>query len=130
VFCGVLRCFLVFCGVFCVRVLIVRTKRFSQDRPKKIHITNKTNKIRVVQYSAIRCCASFSHSLNIRKKTFAKHVKKVAQRPAKRQTPQNTVFLKHLQNTAKLHKTHLLTTQTELANKPLCSHFRWVNPIL
>jgi len=91
------------------------------------------NKIRFVQYSAIRCFASFSHcqSLSLRKclqKKFAKHVQNIAKHPQNtaKQHLQNTA--KHPQNTcktpqniAKHHKTDLLTKQTELANKPLRS---------
>jgi len=111
--------------VFCVRVLSVF---FNLLTHQKLY---KANKIRYAQYSAIRCCASFSHSemsakihsQNTRtkhcktpakhRKTLLsiKHSKKNHKTPQKntRETPQNT---KH-------HNAHLLTKQTELANKPL-----------
>ena len=131
---SVLRCFAVFCGVlrcFVCVFLAFFTKQHITDQ--KIYKTHKTNKIRFVQYSAIRCCASFSHSenvvdKNIRKtrpkhcKTSAKHRKTLffethLQNTAKH--PQNT--RKTPQNIAKHHKTDLLTKQTELANNPLRS---------
>jgi len=130
---SVLRCFAVFCGVlrcFVCVFLAFFTKQHKTDQ--QLYKTHKTNKIRFVQYSAIRCCASFSHSENVYKKnrktrpkhckTSAKHrktlfLKKHSQNTAKH--PQNT--RKTPQNTAKHHKTHLLTKQTELANKPLRS---------
>ena len=118
--------------MFCVRVFSVFYTP-AGNRPKSIQ-KHKTNKIRCVQYSAIRCCASFSHSENVYKnirKTRPKHCKT----PAKHR--KTLFFKKHLQNTtkkhpqstrktpqntAKHHKTHLLTKQTELANKLLRSH--------
>ena len=126
VFCGVLRCF-VFVS------LAFFTKQHKTDQ--KIYKTHKTNKIRFVQYSAIRCCASFSHSENDTK-TFAKHVQNIAKHPQNTAKHRKTLFFKkhsqnttkHLQNTrktpqntAKHHKTDLLTKQTKLANKPLRS---------
>jgi len=115
VFCGVLRCFVcVFLAFF--------TKQHKTDQT--IYKTHKTNKIRFVQYSAIRCCASFSHSENVYKnirKTRPKHCKTSAKH---HKTPQNTVFrktlakhrktpAKHPQNTAK----HCKTPQNRFANK-------------
>jgi len=132
VFCGVLRCFMrVFVSVF-YRV----NPKHQTDQ--KVYKTNKTNKIRFVQYSAIRCCAAFSHTLRkCLQKTFAKHVQNIAKHPQNtakhcfskntRKTPQKHPQNTHKtpQNTAKHHKTHLLTKQTELANKPLRSpHLR------
>jgi len=151
VFCGcfskniVVRCFAVFCVLwrfaFCVLrcfvcvFLAFFTKQHKTDQ--NIYKTNKTNKIRFVQYSAIRCCASLSHSENVYKKhsqntskilqnslkTSAKHRKTLVFKKHSQNTtkhPQNT--RKTPQNTAKHHKTHLLTIkQTELANKPLRS---------
>jgi len=141
VFCGVLWCF----AVFCVRVFSVFHKT-AQNRPKNIYKTNKTNKVRFrfvlylckTAHSAIRCCASFSHS-DIQKMYTKKHSQNTSktlqtihktQNTAKhsfskntRKTPQNTPqnTRRTPQNTAKHHKTHLLTKQTELANKPLRS---------
>jgi len=103
---------------------------------KKIYRTHNTNKICFVQYSAIRCCASFSHSKNGQKQ-HSQNTSKKSQINT-RKTPQNTFFKKHSQNTAKHrktpakhpqntakrhHKTHLLTKQTKLANKPLRSPY-------
>jgi len=112
---------------FCVFSIFYKT---AQNRPKSIQNAQKTNKIHFVQYSATRCSASFSHSENVVKKTFAKHVQNIAKHPQNtakhcfskntRKTRQNTQ--KHQKNTAKHHKTHLLTKQTKLANKPLRSH--------
>ena len=56
------QCFAVFCGVlryFVCVFLAFFTKQHKTDQ--KTYKTHKTNKIRCVQYSAIRCCASFSH---------------------------------------------------------------------
>jgi len=103
------------------------TKQTKTDQ--NIYKTHKTNKIRFVQYSAIRCCASFSHSENVYKK-HSQNTPKTLQNI--RKTPQNTVFQKtlakhhktpaeHPQNTAKHRITYLLTKQTKLANKPLRS---------
>jgi len=116
VFCGVLRCFVcVFLAYF--------TKQHKTDQ--KIYKKNKTNKIRFVQYSAIRCCASFSHSENVYKKHSQNMSKTACKTSAKhRKTPQNTVLrktlakhrktpAKHPQNTAK----HWKTPQNRLANK-------------
>jgi len=60
---------------------------------KKIYKTHKTKKIRFVQYSAIRCCASSSHSENVYKK-HSQNTSKTLQNI--RKTPQNTVFRKTL----------------------------------
>jgi len=115
VFCGVLRCFVcVFSAFF--------TKQHKTDQ--KIYKMHKTNKIRVVQYSAIWCCASFSHSENVYKK-HSQNTSKTLQNI--RKTPQNTAkhFVqktlakqnktpaKHPQNTAK----HRKTPQNRFANK-------------
>jgi len=100
VFCGVLWCF----AVFCVRVVFLAffTKQHQTD--PKVCKTHKTNKIRFVQYSAKRCCASFSHSENVYKKrsqnifkTRPKHCKTSAKH-------RKTLFFKkqkHSQNTTK-----------------------------
>ena len=101
-----MRCFAVFVCVF----LAFFTKQHKTDQ--KIYKTHKTNKIRFVQYSAIRCYASFSHSVNVYKK-LSQNTSKTLQNI--RKTPQNI---------AKHHKIDLLTKQTELANKPLRSHTR------
>ena len=124
-----MRCFAVFVCVF----LAFFTKQHKTDQ--KIYKTHKTNKIRFVQYSAIRCYASFSHSVNVYKKLSQntsktlQNIRKTPQNTAKhcfskntRKTPQNT--RKTPQNIAKHHKIDLLTKQTELANKPLRSHTR------
>ena len=115
---SVVRCFAVFCGVlrcFVCVFLAFFTKQTKTD--PKIYKTHKTNKIRFVQYSAIRCCASFSHSENVNKK-HSQNTSKTLQNI--RKTPQNT---------AKHHKTDLLRKQTKLANKPLRSrraaHLLW-----
>jgi len=106
--------------VFCVRVFLAFfTKQHKTDQ--KVYKTHKTNKIRSVQYSAIRCCASFSHSENAYKK-HSQNTSKTLQNI--RKTPQNTVFFttlaqhhktpaKHPQNTAK----HRKTPQNTFANK-------------
>jgi len=119
---SVLRCFAVFCGVlrcFVCVFLAFFTKQHKTDQ--KVYKTHKTNKIRFVQYSAIRCCASFSHSENAYKK-HSQNTSKTLQNI--RKTPQNTVFqktlakhhktpAKHPQNTAK----HRKTPQNTFANK-------------
>jgi len=115
VFCGVLWCF----AVFCVRVFSVFHK--TAQNTQKIDKTHKPNTIRFVQYSAIRCCASFSHSENVYKK-LSQNTSKTLQNI--RKTPQNTVFqktlakhhktlAKHPQNTAK----HRKIPQNTFANK-------------
>jgi len=117
---SVLRCFAVFRGVLrCfVRVFLAfSTKQHKTDQ--KVYKTHKMNKIRFVQYSAIRCCASFSHSENVYKK-HSQNTSITLQNI--RKTPQNTVFqktfakhhktpAKHPQNTAKHRKTPLNTTK-------------------
>jgi len=107
-------CFAVFCGVlrrFMCVFLAFFTKQHKTDQ--KVYKTHRTKKIRFVQYSAIRCCASFSHSENVYKK-HSQNTSKTLQNIGK--TPQNTVLLKslakhrktpakHPQNTAKHRKT-------------------------
>jgi len=134
VFCGVLWCF----AVFCVRVFLrFKKNRFSQNstkRTKNIQNAQKTNKMRCVQYSAIRCPVHLSLTQKMSQKTFTKHVQKVAKHPQNAKHRKTLFFRKHStlakhrktpakhpQNTAKHHKTHLLTKQTELANKSLRS---------
>jgi len=143
---SVLRCFAVFCGVICAVFCVAVFLAFFTKQHKTDQKVYKTHKKRTkyalcntnTAYSTIRCCASFSHSENVYKKhsqnTSKTEIFKTLQNI--RKTPQNTVFQKTLakhhktpakhpqntpQNTAKHHKTHLLTKQTELANKPLRS---------
>jgi len=123
---SVLRCFAVFCGVlrcFVCVFLAFFTRQHKTDQ--KVYKTHKTNKIHFVQYSAIRCCASFSHALRkCLQKTFAKHVQNIAKHP-QNTAKHCTVFLKTL---AKHHKTpakhppqntakHRKTPQNTFANK-------------
>jgi len=96
------------------------TKQHKTDQ--KIYTTHKTNKIRFVQYSAIRCCASFSHSDNVYKK-YSQNTSKTLQNI--RKTPQNTAkhcFSKHArktpQNTRKTHAKHRKTLQN--TTKKIC----------
>jgi len=129
VFYGVLRCFVcVFLAFF--------TKQQKTD--PKVYKTHKTNTkyalCNTIQYSAIRCCASFSRSENVYKKhsqnnvqNIGKHPQNTAKHCSSKKHSQNTTkhpqnTHKTPQNTAKHHKTHLLAKQTELANKPLRSH--------
>jgi len=84
---SVLRCFVVFCGVLCACFQRFFTKQHKTDQ--KVYKPHKTNKIRFVQYSAIRCCVSFSHSENVYKK-HSQNTSKTLQNI--RKTPQNTVF--------------------------------------
>jgi len=116
VFCGVLRCF----AVFCVRVFSVFHK--TAKNRQTIYKTHKTNKIRFVQHSAIRCCAPFSHSENVYKK-HSQNTSKTLQNI--RKTPQNTAnhcFSKHTrktpQNTRKTPAKHRKTLQN--AAKQIC----------
>jgi len=77
---------------------------------KKIYNTHKhkTNKIRFVQYSAIRCCAFFSHSEKVHKK-HSQNTPKKSQNT--RKTPQNTGFIKTLAKTPQnIRKTHTRKT--------------------
>ena len=113
VFCGVLRCF----AVFCVRVFSV----FHKTDPT-IYKTHKTNKIRFVQYSALRCCAYFSYSENVYKK-HSQNTSKTSQNI--RKTPQNTAkhcFSKYTrktpQNTRKTPAKHRKTLQN--TTKQIC----------
>ena len=115
VFCGVLRCF----AVFCVRVFSVFHKK-QHKTDQKIYETHKTNKIRFVQYSAIRCCASFSHT----QKMSTKNIHKTKTRPKHCKTSakhRKTLFFeKHSQNTAKHPQNtakHCKTPQNRFANK-------------
>jgi len=112
VFCGVLWCF----AVFYVPVLAFFTKQHKTDQ--KVYKTHKTNKIRFVQYSAIRCRASFSHSENVLQKTFTKHVQNIAKHP---QNPATHCFSKNTrktpQNTRKTPTQHRKTPQNTFANK-------------
>ena len=133
-FCGVLRCFAVFCGVLCACF-----KRFSQNSTKQTikkniqNAQNEQNTLCAIQRNTVLCVflslrKCLQSTKNIRKtrpkhcKTSAKHRKtlyfeKHSQNTAKH--PQNT--RKTPQNIAKHHKTDLLTKQTELANKSLRS---------
>jgi len=118
VFSGVFWCFVVFCGVLCACFFGVScffTKQHKTGQKYYKTKTNQNNKIRFVQYSAIRRCAPFSHSENVYKKHSQNTSKK--QKVAKhrktlffqntRKTPQNT-----RKTPAKLRKTpqntHLL----------------------
>jgi len=133
------QCFAVFCGVlflWCFEVFHVRVfsdfHKTAQNRPKSIqNAQNEQNTLlcNTAQYGAVHLVLTQKMS----KKTFAKHVQNIAKHSQKhRKTlffkkhwqnttkhPQNTH--KTPQNTAKHHKRHLLTKQTELANKPLRS---------
>ena len=80
------------------------------------------------QYGAVHLSLTQKMSTKNIGKTRVKHVQNIAKHPQNtakhcfsytRKTPQNT--RKTPQNTTKNHKTHLLTKQTELANKPLRS---------
>ena len=112
VFCGVLLwCF----AVFCVRVFSVFfIKQHKTDQ--KIYKTHKTNKIRFVQYSAIRCCASFSLTQKMSTKKFAKHVQKCRKTPAKHR--KTMFFKKHSQHTAKYPQNTRKTPQN--TTKHIC----------
>jgi len=129
VFCGVLRCFVVFCGVVCACFSVFH--KTAQNRLTSIqNAQNEQNTLCAIQRNTVLCIF-----LSLRKclqETFAKHVQNIAKRPQNtakhcfqktlakhHKHPQNT--RKTPQNTAKHHKTHLLTKQTELANKPLRS---------
>jgi len=113
VFCGVLWCF----AVFYVRVFSVFHKT-AQNRPKSIqNAQNEQNKNTLCAISAIRCCASFSHSENVCKK-HSQNTSKTLQTSAKHRKTlffkkqlqlQNTT--KHPQNTAKHRKTPQNTTK-------------------
>jgi len=124
VFCGVLRCFVVFCGVLCVRVFLAAffTKQHKIDH--KVYKTLETNKIQntlcAIQHNTVLCIF-----LSLRKclqKIFAQHVQNIAKHPQNtakhcfsentRKTPQNTrkTPTKH---SAKHHK----TPQNTFANK-------------
>jgi len=118
---SVLQCFAEFFGdlrCFVCVFLAFFTKQHKTD--PKVYKPHKTNKIRFVQYSAIRCCASFSHSENVYKKhsqnkssKTLQNIRKTQNTAAKhcfskntRKTPQNTrkIPAKHRktpQNTAK-----------------------------
>ena len=132
--CGVLRCF----AVFYVRVFSVFYET-AQNRPKSMqNAQNEQNTLCAIQRNTVLCILL---SLRKRLQKNSQNTSKTLQNI--RKTPQNTVFqkkhsqntTKHPQNTCKTpqntanhHKTHLLTKQTELANKPLRSrrrHHRW-----
>jgi len=133
VFCGVLRCF----AVFCVRVFSVFHKT-AQNRPKNIQNAQKEqNTLCAIQRNTVLCVfLSLRKCLCLLQKTFAKHVQNIAKHSQDTAKHRKTLFFeKHLQNTAKHpqntcktpqniakhHKTDLLTKQTELANNPLRS---------
>jgi len=63
VFCGVLRCF----GFVCVFLAFFYKTAHNDIRPQKYTKRTKRTKYALcfVQYNAIRCCASFSHSENL-----------------------------------------------------------------
>jgi len=86
------------------------TKQHKTD--PKIYKTHKTNKIRFVQYSAIRCCVSFSHSENVYKK-HSQNTSKTLQNIRKTLAKHRKTPAKHPQNTAK----HRKTPQNRFANK-------------
>jgi len=99
------------------------TKQHKTDQ--KIYKTHKKNKIRFVQYSAIRCCASFSHSENVYVcyKKHSQNTSKTLQNI--RKTPQNTAkhcFSKNTcktpQNTRKTPAKHRKTLQN--TTKQIC----------
>jgi len=119
VFCGVLRCF----AVFCVRDFSVFHKT-AQNRPKNIqNAQNEQNTLCAIQRNTVLCV--FLSLRKCVKKTFAKHVQNIAKHPQNtakhcfsnntRKTPQNTrkTPAKHPQNTAK----HCKTPQNRFANK-------------
>ena len=136
-FCGVLWCF----AVFCVRVFSVFFKLHKTDQQ---YIQNAQNEQNTLWLCAIQRNTVLRIFLSLRKcQMTTQNIRKTRPKSCKThaKTPQNTVFhkthathhktpAKHkTQNTAKHHKTHLLTKQTELPNKPLRSHHGWVNPI-
>jgi len=112
-----LRCFAVFCGVLRCFVCVFSAFFTKQHKTadQKVH---KTNKIRFVQYSAIQCCASFSHSVKVYKKhsqnsenTRPKHCKTSAKH---RKT---LFFKKHSQNTSKHPQNTRKTPQNTKKNQ-------------
>jgi len=113
------QCFAVFCGdLWCFAVFCVRVFSVFHKTDQKIYKTHKTNKIRFVQYSAIRCCASFSHSENVYKK-IAEHVQNIAKHPqntAKHCFSKNT--RKKPQNTRKIPAKHRETPRN--TTKHIC----------
>jgi len=98
---------------------------FTKQTKTDQKYTKRTKRTKyAVQYSAIRCCASFSHSENVYKKhsqntsKTLQNIRKTPQNTAKhcfskntRNTPQKPA--KHPQNTAK----HRKTPQNRFANK-------------
>jgi len=91
---SVLRCFAVFCGVlrcFVCVFLAFFSKQHKTDQ--KVYKTHKTNKIHFVQYSAIRCCASFSYSET---NVYKKHLQNTSKTLQNIRKTQNTVFQKTL----------------------------------
>jgi len=131
------QCFAVFCGVlWCFAVLYVRVfsvfHKTDQNRPERIrNAQNEQNTLCAIQRNTVLCI--FLSLKKCLKKTFAKHVQNIAKHPQNtakhcfskntRETQQNTrkTPINHRKHTAKHHKTHLLSKQTELANKPLRS---------
>jgi len=123
---SVLRCFAVFCEMLC-RVLCAcffsvlqkfYTKQHKTDQ--KVYKTHKTSKIRFVQYSSIRCCASFSHSENVYKKHSQNTSKNIAKHPQNTAKHCFLFFKKHSQNTTKHPQNtakHRKTPQNTFANK-------------
>ena len=133
-FCGVLRCFVVFCGVLCACRFFSVFHKTAPNRPQSMqNAQNEQNTLCAIQRKTVLCI--FLPLRKCLQKTFAKHFQNTSKTLQNiRKTPQNTVFqktktlakhhktpAKHPPNTAKHHKTHLLTKQTELANKPLRS---------
>jgi len=118
VFCGVLRCFAVFCGI-CVRVFSVFHKT-AQNRPENIqNAQNEQNTLCAIQRNTVLCVfLSLSKCLQ---KTFAKHVQNIAKHPQNTAKHRKTLFFeKHSQNTAKHPQNtakHCETPQNRFANK-------------
>jgi len=127
-FCGVLWCF----AVFCVRVFFSVFLQNSIKPTKRYTERTKYAVCNTAQYGAVHLSLTQKTST----KTFAKHVQNIAKHP--QNTAKHCFFKKHSkhttkhpqntrktpQNTAKHPETHLLTKQTELANKPLRSQGR------
>jgi len=99
-FCGVLRCFAVFCGVLCFVCVFLAffTKQHKTDQ--KLYKTHKTHKIQnmlcAIQRNTVLCIfLSLSKCLQKHSRNTSKTLQNI------RKTPQNTVFQKHSQNTTK-----------------------------
>jgi len=116
VFCGVLRCF----AVFCVRVFSVFHKT-AQNRPKNIqNAQNEQNTRCAIQRNMVLCVF-----LSLRKclqKTFAKHVQNIAKHPQNTAKHRKTLCSKNTrktkQNTRKTPAKHRKTPQN--TTKQIC----------